>query len=157
MTADFTFGDDLEQPAGPAADTSTVLGRISGRTVDVLRGEWKAFPTPFRSDQGLSMAYSVYLSREDHEAWRALHGGDDWAAAVHLLRKQCRGVVEDGQIVPGPLTFNSDALKTAMGVSDGFDAVVAWYGHEGDVTRAAHGVLRACGWDLSAPLDPIGG
>lgn len=141
-----------------ATDGMSVLDRLKAKSVVTLKAETVTLPIPFRTDTGLAMAYSVYLSRGEYEQLVTTNDGDDFAGLVAILVKQCRGLVVDGQVQSGddgkPLTFQSAALKEMLEAADAHDAVSALYGRDGDVQRAATAVIRECGWDMRQPLDP---
>lgn len=157
MSADFTFG---ETPTAEvkALGPSTVLDRLKAKSVATLKAQTVTLPIPVRADDGLAMAFSVYMSRGEYELVATAHAGDDYATRVAILVQQCRGLVVDGQVQHDddgkPFTFQSAALKDMLEASDAHDAVGRLYVRDGDVTRASDAVVRACGWDLSEPLDP---
>lgn len=152
----FGFDDTPQAPQSPESPKAgSVLDRIKAVTVTTLQAKTTTLPVPARP--GMGVAYSVYLAQEEWDLLVEQNSGDDLATRCAILVRQCRGVTEGGTVVDegsGPLTFQSQALKDTLAASDAFDAARKFYVRDPDLLRAASAVIRACGWDLSEPLDP---
>ena len=151
----YAFGEATAPASG-----SKILDRLKAKSLDMLKAQVETFAVPYRTEDGIAMSYAVYLSRDDLNLITTANTGSDYDTAVAILVHQCRGLVIDGQVQHNdagqPLTFQSSDLRDMLGATDTHDAVRKLYGRDGDVSRVQDAVIKACGWDLRAPLDPTG-
>lgn len=164
--ASFAFGEalpDARTASGSAAGASkpatreTVLDRLRGKTMATAQAATIVLPIPARTDTGLSMRYATYLPADRYERIIADNDGDITATRIDVLIELCRGLLIDGELVDdGELTFGSPVLRGMLDQAvTATQAVRRLYLRDGDIGRTCDTLLRACGWDMAARLDPI--
>lgn len=155
----FVYGDGAAPPAesapgGPAA--GNILERLRSVSAATLEARIEMFPVPARP--GVEVGFSAYLPKDRWEHYGQANADDSDGFSKAILVAQCREIRFDGEVWHGtdrmPVTFKSQDIKDMLEVHDAFGAVRAFYIRDGDMMRTADAVLRVCGWDLQAPLDP---
>lgn len=149
--------DGAAAPEGAAvAPAGSILDRLRAVSLATVEAQTTTLPVPMRP--GFEVEYAVYLPKPRLDALQMAHGTAEGDFSSALILAQCRGILVDGETWLGddqlPVTFKSEALWGLLEVSDAFDAIKALYLRDPDVLRTGEAILRACGWDLNASLDP---
>lgn len=149
-------GSPAPESAGSGPAGGSILDRLRSVSAATLEAQIEPFPVPKRP--GVQVGFSTYLPEDRWEHYGRAHAEDRGGFAKAILVAQCREIRFDGEVWLGsdqmPVTFKSQDMKDMLEVVDAFDAVQAFYIRAPDILRTGDAVLRACGWDLQAPLDP---
>ncbi len=155
MTEEALFSYEAA-PRGTDNAGGAILNRLRSVSVATLEAQVKHLLVPAR--EGVQVGYSAYLPKDRWEHYGRANAEDSDGFAKAILVAQCREILFDGEVWLGedkmPVTFKSPDIKEMLGADDAFEAVKAFYIRDGDVLRTGDAVLRVCGWDLKAPLDP---